>query len=228
MRTIPGVSIHWPAMYRKSIDQYKGVKLVEHFRHIHKNVNRWKDVGYHYIIHHDGSGVNGKWEVYDGRPDSWTGAHSATTFGNQHIGINIAYAMDDPTVPAGAINKLIELIVALDDAYKFGISEKTIHGHRRFVATECPGNKFMAMLPQVITKAKNLKETGVELPAGQNSKKKQPEEEQTGSIAIDIGNEKVKGLRVNSQAYLYVGDLKKLGFKVDYDKQSDTVIIRSK
>lgn len=224
MRKIPGVSIHWHAMYRKQTDLYAGQELVDLFRAEHKK-RGWRDIGYHYVIHHEGHSIYDQWKVYDGRPDSWVGAHSYTTFGNQHIGICVAYAMDDKEVPKGAIEQLVKLIADLNKAYNFGISEKTIHGHRYFVATECPGNKMMSILPQIIKSAKNLKKHEP-LPKGQDTKRKQPEEEQLSKIKLNLGNDIVTGVRLNNQAYIHVTDLRKLGLSVNYDKLSDTVIIR--
>ena len=45
-------------------------------------------------------------------------------------------------------------------------------------------------------------------------------------IPIDLLTHKTEGLRIDKKAYLWVGDLKQIGHKVDYDQDRDIVTVR--
>lgn len=54
---------------------------VDQIRSWHVQGNRWKDIGYHYVVHLDGS-------IHSGRPEGQTGAHCA---GHNADSIGICY-----------------------------------------------------------------------------------------------------------------------------------------
>lgn len=222
MRKIPGVSIHWPAMSKNSIDQYKGKSIVDHFDRMHK-ARKYLAIGYHYVINRD---ANGNWQTYGGRPDSWTGAHSGTNYGNQFLGINVCLGMDEKELSLGAFEQLAKLISTLSETYKFPINNHSIKPHRYFLATECPGDLICRSIPKLISESNNLRYP-----------QKQPEdkgpiprnEEQISDIKINLQGTELKGVRINSQAYIWVGDLINSNAQitnVGYEKQTDTVIIK--
>lgn len=92
----------------------------------------WSDIGYHYVVHLDGS-------VHTGRPEHRPGAHCK---GQNHCSIGICYVgglASDGTTPKdtrtpaqkSAIDKLVKDILARYPA-------ATIHGHNEFSTKACP------------------------------------------------------------------------------------------
>lgn len=219
MRHIPGIVFHWPGSKKFDIIQRPGNKLVEHFRYIHINRNGWSDIGYHYIIHRNAHGI---WGVYDGRPDSRRGAHSGTNLGNKHIGVNVAYGIDEE-LPHEAVRVAVQLISDLAKAYGFGINEKTVLGHQQIIPTQCPGKPLMDHLPGMIKLARDL-QSG-EKPVLTEEPEPDHHEEQLSKIKLMLNGHPAEGLRVNSQAFIHVSKLSALGLKVQYDKETDTVRI---
>lgn len=92
----------------------------------------WSDIGYHYVIHLDGS-------VSQGRPLDRSGAHTkghnADTVGICYIGgINKEGKPSDTMTPEQnkAFRMLVLSLRTLFDA------DMTIHGHNEFSAKACP------------------------------------------------------------------------------------------
>lgn len=109
--------------------------------------NDWAGIGYHFVIHKDGT-------IEQGRPLQYQGAHAYKN--NQYtVGIcmtgnyNLAYP---PLEQALAVE---QLTAALCDMYEIEPADYTIFGHRDLNDTTCPGDKFYPYLPQLI---KNVKE----------------------------------------------------------------------
>ena len=109
--------------------------------------NGWAGIGYHFIVHKDGT-------IEEGRPLQYMGAHAYQN--NQYtVGIcmtgnyNLAYP---PFEQSLAVE---QLTAALCKKYRIKPSDYTIFGHRDLNDTSCPGDKFYPYLPQLI---KNLKE----------------------------------------------------------------------
>ena len=109
--------------------------------------NGWSGIGYHFVIHKDGT-------IEEGRPLPYKGAHSYKN--NEYtVGIcmtgnyNLAYPPFEQTL---AVEKLT---AALCKKYNIPPEDYTIFGHRDLNDTSCPGNKFYPYLPQLI---QNLKE----------------------------------------------------------------------
>lgn len=219
MRRIPGVVFHWPGSNKFDLIQRPGQALVDHWRYIHTQRNGWSDIGYHYIIHRNPHGI---WGVYDGRPDSRPGAHSGTNWGNQHLGINIAYGMDEQ-LPDEAVRVACQLVADLAKKYEFGINPKTVLGHRQIIPTQCPGDPLFNALPLIIKMAAELR-SGVKPVLTQEPAEIQPEE-QLSKIKMTLNGQPAEGLRVNNQAFIHVSKLSALGLNVSYDKQTDTVRI---
>lgn len=219
MRHIPGVVFHWPGDNKSDIIHKPGQALVEYFRYIHTQRNGWSDIGYHYVINRNAHGI---WCVYDGRPDSRIGAHSGTNWGNQHIGINIAYGMDEK-LPIEALRVAAQLVADLAKKYGFGINSKTILGHRQIIPTQCPGDDLQNALPEImkmsISGVSNAK------PMFTQDTNIVREDEQLSKIKLLLNGKPAEGLRVNNQAFIHVSKLSAFELNVTYDKQTDTVRI---
>lgn len=92
----------------------------------------WKDIGYHYVIHLDGS-------VHQGRPEGTVGAHCK---GQNGCSIGVCYigglAADGRTPKdtrtQAQKNAMNRLIGELRRRYP----EATVHGHYEFAAKACP------------------------------------------------------------------------------------------
>ena len=104
---------------------------VDDIRRWHK-AKGWRDIGYHYVIHLDGS-------IHPGRPESKTGAHCR---GQNRCSIGICYiggvASDgrtpkDTRTPAQR-KAMTSLISELQRRYP----DATLHGHYEFAAKACP------------------------------------------------------------------------------------------
>ena len=109
--------------------------------------NGWAGIGYHFVIHKDGT-------IEEGRPLPYMGAHAYQN--NQYtVGIcmtgnyNLAYPPFEQTLAVE------QLTAALCKKYKIKPADYTIFGHSDLNDTSCPGDKFYPYLPQLI---KNVKE----------------------------------------------------------------------
>ena len=102
-------------------------------RRWHVNIRGWSDIGYHYLIHLDGT-------IEEGRPITKIGAH---TLGKNRGSIGICYvggidaefkkAKDTRT--QAQKDSLIKLMHEL--IYKYN-KDMTIHGHNEFANKACP------------------------------------------------------------------------------------------
>ncbi len=98
-------------------------------------------IGYHYVILPDGT-------IENGRPEWLPGAHA--TGANEYVGICLVGNFSTTGNPAGAeqparpteaqMRSLTKLVQSLMRKYRFGADR--VYGHRDFVATDCPGDRF--------------------------------------------------------------------------------------
>ena len=107
---------------------------IDDIRRWHKE-RGWKDVGYHYVIHLDGS-------VHAGRAESVIGAHckgyNRNSIGICYIGgltADGAFPKDTRTIAQK--HSMKRLIEELQTRYPGA----TVHGHNEFAAKACPGFK---------------------------------------------------------------------------------------
>ncbi|PIQ23672.1 hypothetical protein COW36_06610 [bacterium (Candidatus Blackallbacteria) CG17_big_fil_post_rev_8_21_14_2_50_48_46] len=214
-RHIPGVSLHWPGETRAQILASPGDSIVKRWRAAHMGApNYWRDIGYHYVLNRD---AQGEWAVYDGRPDYLAGAHSGTNAGNEYLGINVAYAMDEQ-LPGEAVEALAKLIAELSKTYGFPINRATVRGHREFIPTQCPGDALYSMLNQIVQRANQLRTGPADEPLKPEPSK---EEEQIHPIRIIKDGKELRGVLINSQAFVSVYELG----KPKWDSATRTVII---
>jgi len=188
-----------------------GDRLVSGWRKYHKDVNGWLDIGYQYIVAPVADRPD-EWDVFDGRPDWMTGAHSATNWGNQFLGINVAYGSDLSKIPDRALRVLADLIRVLSETYGFKINEDTIRDHNDFIGTECPGKLLEKAIPLLIEKATDT------IPAYRKDPQTKPPgtpsqgiEEQIFKIKADFDGLECDAILVNSQAFVSLNELRRIG-----------------
>ena len=109
-----------------------------HRWHLH---NGWAGIGYHYVIHKDGS-------IERGRPRDAVGAHCYGE--NDHtIGINLVGNFQ-VAVPTGAqLDAAAALVAQLCQIYRIRPGAGSIVGHRDLNSTECPGQNLYDQLPDL-------------------------------------------------------------------------------
>ncbi len=141
--------IHHSAGTNSSSDWAGVVRAIWDF---HVNGNGWSDIGYNWLI--DPNGV-----VYEGRGDNILGAHFCSTNGGT-VGTCVMGNFTSIVPATDAINSLVDLYSwkscdkgfgPLESAYhnSSGLTLKRISGHRDGCATQCPGNSFYPLLPEV-------------------------------------------------------------------------------
>lgn len=94
--------------------------------------NGWKKVGYHYVIHLDGS-------IHKGRAEDEVGAHCV---GHNSNSIGVCYigglCKDGKTSKDTRTDAQKQSLLELLQALKAKYPNATIHGHREFAAKDCP------------------------------------------------------------------------------------------
>ena len=134
------------------------IALVRAFYLHHTQVNHWDDIGYNYLIGHDGTLVAGRDPLDSGiAQDEVLGAHfcgkNSYTMGVCVIG---NFQLEPPTW--AAIHTLERLLTwkthkdgldPLDSMMHKDILLPVIAGHRDGCSTACPGDSLYAMIPQI-------------------------------------------------------------------------------
>lgn len=105
--------------------------------------NGWAGIGYHYVIHKDGT-------IDRGRPLATVGAH-AQGRNYDTIGINVTGNFETEIPTEAQITSLEKLIASLCRIYQITPGAATIIGHRDVNSTDCPGKYLYAKLPQIRT-----------------------------------------------------------------------------
>lgn len=147
--TVTHLIVHHSAGSNTSSDWAGVVRSIWDF---HVNGRGWSDIGYNWLIAPTGV-------IYQGRLDNWLGAHFCGTNGGT-MGVCMMGTYTDVTPTQSAINSLIGLLswktceAGIDPLRiryhaSSGKNLYTISGHRDGCATECPGNAFYPMLPDI-------------------------------------------------------------------------------
>lgn len=107
----------------------------------HQNVNRWADVGYHFLIDRAG-------RILEGRPLQYQGSHSFRDNNRGNIGVcllgNFASHPEDGAIYAQAQAPTAEQMSALEGLVSslrshYGMATRNLFFHREFRSTKCPG-----------------------------------------------------------------------------------------
>ena len=135
MRLIDEIVVHCTATNAKWYESKSAEDVVAEIRRWHTEERGWSDIGYHAIVHRDGS-------VAHGRSDDRKGAHVAgrnsTTLGVSLVGGRGGVAngkFNDNFTPEqdASLRKLI-------DEYKEKYPAiKTVSGHNDYASKACPG-----------------------------------------------------------------------------------------
>ncbi|MBD3277091.1 MAG: hypothetical protein GF388_02225 [Candidatus Aegiribacteria sp.] len=109
------------------------------FRALHRGVNGWIDVGYHFVI---GNGsMSGDGEIETGRPEWAVGAHAREN-NNDSIGVCLVGNFDETAPTERQLSSMSQLLAGLMDDYC--IEEDCILLHRDVppCRTRCPGTNL--------------------------------------------------------------------------------------
>lgn len=129
--------------------QAHAFSLARAIQNYHMDSNGWIDTGQHFTISRGGYIMEGRHrslEVLQGGANHVRGAHCL----NQNevsVGIENEGTYTTATPPQVLYDKLVAMCAYICQQY--GIPSSEIYGHRDFNATECPGDKLYALLPQI-------------------------------------------------------------------------------
>lgn len=107
--------------------------------------NGWSGIGYHYVVHQDGT-------IERGRPRDTVGAHTYG-FNQSSIGIVLDGNFEEIVPTDVQLDRAARLIAALSHIYQLSPDNRSVRGHRDLNATLCPGKNLYCELSQVRTKA---------------------------------------------------------------------------
>ena len=127
LKKIKFIAVHHS---QRKIDSLKRIK------ELHVKINKWEDIGYHFLIDKNG-------KLYKGRSEKFIGAH---VYGHNKdsIGICLIGNFDEEKPTKKQIQTLMKFLKQKTEEFKIPI--KNILGHREFpeVIKTCPG-KFVDM-----------------------------------------------------------------------------------
>ncbi|MBP2026713.1 hypothetical protein J2Z35_000502 [Acetoanaerobium pronyense] len=127
MRRIDKIILHHSLTKDQKVVDFHAI------RNYHINTNKWRDIGYHYVVEL----VGDNYVIFNGRGEHEAGVHTAGQNANS-IGICLVGNFDVTVPPDAQIDKLVELI---KDIYsRCGILP--IHGHNEYSTKSCPGRLF--------------------------------------------------------------------------------------
>lgn len=126
---------------------------------LHVNTNGWSDIGYNWLI--DPNGV-----IYEGRGDDILGAHFCAT-NSKTMGVCMLGNFTNTTPKLAALNSLVDLLAWKASEREIdpqgesfhpssGLNLPQISGHREGCATQCPGNSFYPMIPDIRQEVSNF------------------------------------------------------------------------
>ncbi len=130
MKRITGIVVHHSATRAGS---------AAFFRVLHRGLNRWNDIGYHFVI---GNGtLTGDGVVEKGREMPFTGAHARG--GNTYsVGICLVGNFNETDPTPGQMESLGKLLRNLMEKYSIGREGITVHRNVKGSSTECPGSRL--------------------------------------------------------------------------------------
>lgn len=134
------ITIHHTADVTKAgATDSQAKKRIREIQAFHQDSNRWCDLGYHYLIDPDG-------RIFSGRSMFSPGAHvEGQNYGNLGISLLGNFESQLPTALAWSS---LEALTSWAAAY-LDVDPLSIHGHRDFNATACPGRNLYRRLPEL-------------------------------------------------------------------------------
>jgi hypothetical protein len=132
------ITIHHSAKDSKEMGTPTSGNVAEHIHDIqnfHVRGRAWGDIGYHFLIDPTG-------RIWQGRLLDWQGAHAQGANNVANIGICLIGDFNHERPDPRALESLERLVDALCERHE--ITRERVYGHRRFAATECPGDSLMA------------------------------------------------------------------------------------
>lgn len=113
------------------------------FDKMHRNVQHWDELGYHFVIGNGSDTGDGVVEVGPRWPKQKWGAHAKTPdnrFNEKGIGICLVGHFDQQQPTAKQLESLARLVAHLQKTYR--IPADRVIGHSDTKATECPGRNL--------------------------------------------------------------------------------------
>ena len=141
------VVVHSVPLYAGSVEKRLSTDMIvihhsesesgntETFRRYHVEVNKWIDIGYHFIITNGRGGDDGQIET--GRGVEFKGAHAGKATGRNSHSVGVCLVGRDRFTSAQKA-ALVNLLVHLCEKYGIDPSTTTIQAHH----DRCPGNSF--------------------------------------------------------------------------------------
>jgi hypothetical protein len=126
----------------------------EAFDRLHREVNGWDELGYHFVITNGRGGPDGRVQVGSRWPPQKWGAHTGGTPENAYndfgIGICLVGNFNDSMPSDAQLAALGRLVRALMRRYQ--IPPERVIGHRDApdAATDCPGHRLWAYLNETL------------------------------------------------------------------------------
>lgn len=120
-----------------------GVGGAARFDRMHREVNHWDELGYHFVVGNGTDTRDGQVEVGSRWPKQKQGAHAKTAdnkFNDHGIGICLVGDFDKSRPTAGQMRGLATLVAHLQRTYR--IPSSRIIGHGDTKATDCPGRNM--------------------------------------------------------------------------------------
>jgi N-acetyl-anhydromuramyl-L-alanine amidase AmpD len=109
------------------------------FRALHRAVNGWVDIGYHFVIGNGTLSADG--EIEQGRPEWAVGAHARRN-NDDSLGVCLVGNMDlHPPTEAQCVS-LARLLGTLMSKYGLSLDDLVLHGELPECSTRCPGDNI--------------------------------------------------------------------------------------
>jgi hypothetical protein len=97
----------------------------------------WPDIAYHILIDRHGN-------IYRARP-TWAKGNTRTNYNPRgHLLVMCIGNFNEQDVPRAQLRGLIRVLTFACD--RFGVRPRTIHGHRDYASTACPGNRLQHLI----------------------------------------------------------------------------------
>lgn len=154
VHVVKNIIIHHSAGQILSDNYYEVVRTIYLFHTVDRG---WSDIGYNYLITHDGSLFKGR-DPAGHEQDNVKGAHfCGSNTGTMGICVIGEYIEDTPSTEAlNNLNNLLTWKVVKDNLHPLGTNSHPLNenlpviaGHRDGCATECPGQLFYEMFPSI-------------------------------------------------------------------------------